>query len=837
MMSHATDLSSKFDEHHVLHEIKHYLPAQAPLKDFVHHNTLHAYQHLNFTEGTQKAATIFGYKVSLSLVEFRELYQQGRINPQIIDKVIIERKGEAQHAEWLQKLLHQNYRKKSSPRIGALRGKWKVLYNLDMDSLVHPLLFRILCSFLDQGIAMWPFPVNEKSFLSAIRRMERHSDISIFRRKRAKALLLDTKCEIADLLHILIGDESLYEQYLFDQQFAHQGWSGMIATVEAHPYTLLDERKLSLHDLIVFELLLEIDTLDFVMGENWQAMGQKFTERPQALFDKIPYSERTEVLSIWQEAFEWNYYDQVLAGIKHEKNVPEKRRTKNFQAAFCIDDREGSLRRYLELFDPECETFGTPGFFGVEFYFQPQGGKFFTKTCPAPMHPKYLIREEESSSKLEFDLHLLKQSHSSIGGWLISQTLGFWAGLRLFLNIFRPSMGPATASSLKHMDKYSKLTIECGEHPEKVNGLQVGYSIDEMVTRVETVLRSIGLIKDFAPLVYIVGHGASSVNNPYYAAYDCGACSGRAGSVNARVFSYMANHPEVRSKLAEKGLLIPEETQFVGALHDTTRDEIVFYDEFSLPPAHFELHTKNEVVFEKALDYNAKERSRRFYTVDTHKAPIKVHEKVLSRSVSLFEPRPELNHATNALCIIGGRNLSRGLFLDRRAFLNSYDYRQDPEGIYLSTILDAAAPVCGGINLEYFFSRVDEQKLGAGSKLPHNVMGLFGVANGIDGDLRPGLPTQMTEVHDPLRLLMIVEHHPELVLKSLLRSAATYEWFINEWINLIVVHPETREFYRFKDGTYTLYEPLQQDVPMVNNLNALIETHTENLPVHLIPQN
>ena len=209
----------------------------------------------------------------------------------------------------------------------------------------------------------------------------------------------------------------------------------------------------------------------------------------------------------------------------------------------------------------------------------------------------------------------------------------------------------------------------------------------------------------------------------------------------------------------------------------------------------------------------------------------------MSRSVSLFEPRPELNHATNALCIIGGRNLSRGLFLDRRAFLNSYDYRQDPEGIYLSTILDAAAPVCGGINLEYFFSRVDEQKLGAGSKLPHNVMGLFGVANGIDGDLRPGLPTQMTEVHDPLRLLMIVEHHPELVLKSLLRSAATYEWFINEWINLIVVHPETREFYRFKDGTYTLYEPLQQDVPMVNNLNALIETHTENLPVHLIPQN
>lgn len=835
-MSQSIDLSRGFDVQHVLHELKHYLPAQAPLMDFVHHNTLHAFQHLDFSAGTQKAATIFGYKVTLSMQEFRDLYAAERVNPQVLNRVISERKGADQLNEWLEKALHHNYRKESSPRIGTLRSHWKTLYNLDMDSLMHPLLFRILCSFLDQGISMWHFPVNEKGFLSALRRLEKHSDISIFRRKRAKDLLLNTKCEISDLLDLLIGDESLYEHYLFDQQFAHQGWSGMVATIEEHPHTLLDTRRISLHDLIVFELLLEIDTLDFVLGKDWTPMGEKINVQPQALFEKIDYSERSEVLSIWQEAFEWTYYDQVLAGIQLEKidtrNIPSK----SFQAVFCIDDRECSLRRYLETFDPACETFGTPGFFGVEFYFQPQGGKFFTKSCPAPMHPKYLIREEESSNRLELDVHLLKQSHSSVGGWLISQTLGFWAAVRLFFNIFRPTMGPATASSLKHMDKYSKLSIECGEHPEKVKDLQVGYSIEEMVTRVETVLHSIGLVKDFAPLVYIIGHGASSVNNPYYAAYDCGACSGRAGSVNARVFSYMANHPEVRERLAAKGLKIPAETQFVGGLHDTTRDEIVFYDEFSLPAHNFDLHTKNEVIFEKALDFNAKERSRRFYAVDTQQSPLKVHEKVLRRSVSLFEPRPELNHATNALCIIGRRYLSKGLFLDRRSFLNSYDYTIDPDGIYLSTILNAAAPVCGGINMEYFFSRVDEQKLGAGSKLPHNVMGLFGVANGIDGDLRPGLPTQMTEVHDPLRLLMIVEHDPKVVAKSIQRSAATYEWFINNWINLVVVHPETQELYRFKSGHFELYQTLQKDLPTLHDLKSLIETNMENLPVYLITQ-
>jgi uncharacterized protein YbcC (UPF0753/DUF2309 family) len=83
-----------------------------------------------------------------------------------------------------------------------------------------------------------------------------------------------------------------------------------------------------------------------------------------------------------------------------------------------------------------------------------------------------------------------------------------------------------------------------------------------MADRVEGLLKSIGLVKDFAPIVYAVGHGASSVNNTHYAGYDCGACSGRPGSVNARVISYMANHPEVRSILRDRGIEIPAKTTF-----------------------------------------------------------------------------------------------------------------------------------------------------------------------------------------------------------------------------------------------------------------------------------
>ena len=166
--------------------------------------------------------------------------------------------------------------------------------------------------------------------------------------------------------------------------------------------------------------------------------------------------------------------------------------------------------------------------------------------------------------------------------------------------------------------------------------------------------------------------------------------------------------------------------------------------------------------------------------------------------------------------------------------MNSYDHTIDPEGKLLFGIMKPLGPVCGGINLEYFFSRVDNQKLGAGSKLPHNVMGLFGVANGTDGDLRPGLPMQMIEIHDPVRLLIIVEHFPEIVLQTIQKLPEMYEWFINEWVNLVVVNPETKEFHFFRDGAFTIYTPIQKKIEKVNELMPLLEGHQENLHVYSI---
>jgi hypothetical protein len=121
--------------------------------------------------------------------------------------------------------------------------------------------------------------------------------------------------DIETLLKIVVGNSAFYEQYLFDQQFSHQGWSGIVSAVEDQPQSLLDQRKISLHDLIVFELLLEIDALDHQFGKNWQPLCIGMQTVSPDLFSKVQQTELTEVFMIWQDAFEWSYYDEVLCGI------------------------------------------------------------------------------------------------------------------------------------------------------------------------------------------------------------------------------------------------------------------------------------------------------------------------------------------------------------------------------------------------------------------------------------------------------------------------------------------------------------------------------------------
>jgi uncharacterized protein YbcC (UPF0753/DUF2309 family) len=843
--------SKGFNLEQTLHELKHYLPSQMTLKDFIHHNSLHAFQSEKFYDGIFRASKIFGYKVTLQLEDYRQLFKLNRIKKHVIERVIEKRKGSNNLEEWTKNVLFKKYDENIKPRIGLLRSEWKNVYQIDLDSAVHPLLYRILGAYLDQGISIWNFPLGKNGFLDTIRAMEQESNVSFFRTKKAKQLLQDTALTIEKLLDLLVGKEEYYEQYLFDLCFSHCGWSGMVAVLDDNPNGLLIKKPISLKDVIHFELLMELDMLDLELGNHWQPLALSATEKPVNIFAETPITELDRVFKIWQDAFEWSYYDDVINGIS--KNISKAKTTGDkkpiFQAIFCIDERECSIRRHIEYVQPECVTLGAPGFFGVEFYFKQFGAKFIDKLCPAPVTPKYLIKEYDVQPHREEDIMFSPAAHQLVKGFIATFALGFFALGKLFQATFFPKMSPSISNAFSHMDKGGKLTVENKNIEDVEEGLQVGFTIPEMTIRVENFLRGIGLVNNFSDIVYIIAHGSSSANNPHHGAHDCGACSGRPGCVNSRVFSIMANHPQVRATIKANGINIPDSTVFIPAMHDTASDIIGFYDDDNLDTQHQQLHKATKQNFEDALDLNAKERSRRFASISTHQDIKKIRKAIEDRSVSLFEPRPELGHGTNSLAIIGRRDVTRGLYLDRRSFLNSYDYSTDLNGEYLAKLMAPIGVVCGGINLEYYFSRVDNLKLGCGTKLPHNVMGLVGVANSSDGDLRPGLPWQMIEPHDPVRLLVIVEHFPEIVLKVIQSNAAMYEWYKNEWVHIVALHPETKEFYYLHEDQFVLYHAQAKDLKAVQSVHHIFEqapemmtnhiTHAtfENLPIYQLENN
>lgn len=320
-----TARNNSFDEHAVLHELKQYLPALSPGRTFTHRNPLLAFQHLHFQDALRYASEMLGYATSLSLEEYRSFYNSKKVKPGVLEKVLVEKKGAANTFEWQDKVLMKKYPAEvATARIGLLRACWQKQYKTDPDARIHPRLFRILGNYLDHGVSDWTFPVRGQGFLDSMREVEANSFVSVFNTPRARNLLLHTSPSIGDLLTVVVGDETLFKQYLFDQQFAHRGWSGLVATLENGPHTLPNGGSITLHELIMFELLLEIDVLDDRLGKHWEPLATRLTSRPEDLFAPVLPTEKSEVLAILQEAVEWSYYEGILAELFCDPHNPSQ---------------------------------------------------------------------------------------------------------------------------------------------------------------------------------------------------------------------------------------------------------------------------------------------------------------------------------------------------------------------------------------------------------------------------------------------------------------------------------------------------------------------------------
>ncbi|WP_437922573.1 DUF2309 domain-containing protein [Sorangium sp. So ce291] len=538
---------------------------------------------------------------------------------------------------------------------------------------------------------------------------------------------------------------------------------------------------------------------------------------------------------VLHEAYEHGHRVEVLHAVAANLRRPADERAAReprFQLVFCIDDRCEGLRRHIEELSPRHETFGVAGFFGVPIRYRGLDDADHVSLCPVGVEPAHEIveraHEDEEEAWLRRQarrkrwarvLHAIGHGTRSLSrGLLLTPTLGLLATIPLVGRVLFPR---ASARLRRALERRLLPAVPTHLHsPHAQEGDPAGgggrpFTAAEQAARVATTLENMGLARRFAPLVAVLGHGSTSVNNPHQSAYDCGACGGRHGGPNARLFAAMANDPEVRALLRGRGIDIPEGTFFLGGMNNTATEEIVFYDEHLVPASHRgELAALSSALVE-ARRRHAHERCRRFASAPKGLDEGQALAHVEARAADISQARPELGHVTNAVCVVGRRELTRGLFLDRRAFLVSYDPTQDPAGAILERILLAVGPVGAGINLEYYFSRVDNLRYGAGTKLPHNLVSLLGVMDGSLSDLRTGLPKQMIEIHEPVRLLVIVEASTETAAAICARQPSIRELVFNGWIQFACVDPATGEIAHLARGGFAPFTPPDEPLPAV----------------------
>ena len=830
-----------------------------PLTSFVAVNPLLGLQHLPFDDATAVARRWLRARTHLTLAAFRQAHAHGAVTDADLRRAIIEvdsklasqpslEVGErtVDAVEIVRLDLLQGPDDKPRETAGDRVGRTDVATVRAVSQLV-----AAWCAvFVDEAHVPWAMPGREHGFFRAWRELAPHD-------RRLRPLAGPTGMQwLAQLpdrpVEALAASLEALDVHgdrvgaLREHLGRLPGWAGYARWNEEWAAPDHHRPSLRLLDLLAAQVAATAAAAHGGGGQQPQDLQDDEAENEKLLEDRVaavlaalgsssddPFVTSTvrgvlqEVpppvrKSMWLEAQEGNFRDRLLGLMTRLDPGPATERP-DVQAAFCIDARSEGLRRHLEACGP-YDTIGFAGFFGVPVRWRALGSTESHARCPVLLTPEHEVAEQLLGPD-DAAGYLTAQRATGAGQEAFHAAKGSLVGPFALAEAAGYLMGPAAAARtlapgfvrrLKGLRARRIAPPRTRPGVDAENDDSSGLALEERVSFGKNIVCTMGLTR-FAQLIVFCGHGSHNINNPHASSYDCGACGGAPGGPSARVAVAILNDPGVRAGLKEQGILVPDDTLFVAAQHDTVSDVVTVLDREAVPDTHARLVADFERDVAVAGERLAGERAGRLPGDP---------QKVRVRGDDWAQVRPEWGLASNAAFVVAPRSITAGLDLACRVFLHSYDAESDGDGTALETILTAPLVVGQWISAQYYFSSVDPDQFGAGDKTLHNPVGGIGVVLGEGGDLQVGLPAQAVgvgerRVHEPLRLLALVQAPLERTEAIIQRNQVLQELMGGKWITLAGRSNGTEHWsIRSPSGTWTRWRPADDSV---DHSNASLE--------------
>jgi len=786
-----------------------------PLENFVAVNPYLGLADLPFEQAADRLAKVGGIEMTLPISFYLNALEEGKLKKTDIEAVLYK-KGYFEGAENfignLKKMMNEN--ENLHPKAQSLTDVASGLTGQDWNRFVTDRITSWAAAYFDEGQTLWNSTDQKQGIFSAWHKealTDRTPEImglSGFR--KAAQVLPEQPIDAAWYSLQLLGiPEEALEIYLHRVLMRIGGWAAYAARLD-WDNELHGGQDGALMEFLCVLICWEACLYQCLKNAELQANWIDVCEALAVLNAEDNLSDLLSQKLILQEAYDLAGQRAVIEkfSTKTEGTANRAKRPK-VQAIFCIDVRSEVFRRNLERVTPEVSTLGFAGFFAFPIKYVPIGHEEGQAQCPVLLPTGPVVKEEITdelqhaialkSRKLKHQVNRVWKSFKlgAISCFSFVGPVGLAYLPKLFTDAFgltRPVPHPDREGIKSAVYQHKSISLEIGKHGYQATGIP----LEEQVKLAKSALQAMSLTDGFARLVLIVGHGSTTVNNPYATGLDCGACGGHTGEANARVAAAVLNNKTVREHLQNEAIIIPDDTFFLACQHDTTTDEVSLFNTSEIPHTH-----QNELTNLKQWLCQAGQaaRAERALRMQIEKSN-KVDAAIMARSKDWAQVRPEWGLAGCSAFIVAPRSRTQGLDLKGRSFLHSYEWKKDRGFKVLELIMTAPMVVTSWISLQYYASTVDNMHYGSGNKTLHNVTGGIGVLEGYAGDLRVGLPWQSVHdgkqyQHEPLKLNVIIEAPPEAMNIILEKHSSVRNLCDNGWIHLLAMDEEGRVSYRY----------------------------------------